>query len=133
MCIVCKVKKAIEGTVTQETIGTVSPTLRVDFVTHVTNELLAAIDLEQKVIDTTRALVLKEITEAEFDLKAAEWEEEAEAALVTFEAERKRLWERVYDELGITESERKHNYTLDQDTGVVEVQKRKESAEPSGC
>lgn len=97
-----KLLKSVLTKKKEERVGKVDMALINDFKEN-TNALRA---LEKKVKKEIDAFIEK--IEAENDPKIQE-----------FEQKRKLLWERVYDELNLSESERGEVYTVDHATGVV--------------
>lgn len=125
MCIICELKNAAEAAndKNQLHVGVISPQLRADFMAHKTAEALAALDLEQKVLDGRRAVLLGEVTEEETHKRQEEIDALDKANDAKYEAESKALWQRVYEELAITKHHR--SYTINTETGEITTRRRR--------
>lgn len=125
MCIVCELRKAAGAAQEKNArhVGVISEQLRADFKAHKTNEALAQLELEQKVLDGRRAVLLGEVTEEETHKRQEEIDALDEANAAKYEAESEALWQRVYAELDITDKQR--NYSIDAETGEVTTRRRR--------
>lgn len=87
-------------------------TEKVEFVGHITKEL------SEELIRNRKALKIeKEIIEKKVELYIAQLKKEHD--LDAFSIEQEKLWDKVYDHLGLSEKQRESDYTINQDTLIV--------------
>lgn len=103
-------------------VGTISEELRKEFVEMDKQQDLLGIDYKMDKLKIRRALVLGEITEEEVCLGKQTAKEKAEATAAALDTTHEKLWNRVYEELGIEDTDR--GYDIGLDTGIVSTRER---------
>jgi hypothetical protein len=125
MCILCEIKKLTQETGPQDAlhVGVVSEPLRLDLMAFRKAQATAGLDVDQMVMDASRAFINGEITEAEAELRQEAVHTKQAADEEKYGAESEALWNRVYEELAITDHER--SYTIDGKTGEITTRRRR--------
>jgi hypothetical protein len=125
MCILCAIGQEIEHheEKNQLQVGVVSEQLRQEFHAYKKAEALADIEVDQLVLNFRRAWITGEIGDAEVERCQADVDKQRESHAEKLEAAHTALWNRIYEELGITNHNR--NYTINTETGEITTKRRR--------